>query len=214
MRMTPASDRRLGVSDDVLSRHFAANAALIALAMVLAGCSDTRPDPLAGAMRASDEDSAIVQAAALDFLEHGDCREGSHEDAIVVVDETLGSAYVFSRLRLEELPTDLWEGDLKSGLPNLRARNGQELPIDWHFADQVTIRDVVLRGEPSDAIHKAATLGKYVTTFALPGIYAEGRRATVVFNIAPEYHGRLYISSLRLVDGVWRVERGHNYEYL
>jgi hypothetical protein len=202
------------LAQKLLQDHFTATAALIALAIVLTGCSDTRPDPLAGAMRASDQDSAIVKAAALDFLEHGDCREGSGKEGIVVVDETLGTDYVFGWLRLDELPTDVWEGDLKNGLPNLRARNGQGRAIDWHFADQLTIRDVVLQGDLGDAIHKAATLGKCVTTFALPGIYAEGQRATVVFDIAPEYHDRLYISSLHLVDGIWRVERSHNYEYL
>jgi len=184
------------------------------LPLLAASCSDTRPDPLEGAMRASDEDSAIIEAAALDFLANGDCWEGSGKDGIVVIDETLTSGYVFSNLRETELPVDEWRGDLESGLPALRERNAEERPIDWHFTDQSTIRDVVLRGEIRDAWDKAATLGKCVTTFALPGIYAEGQRATVVFNIAPEYHGRMFISSLRRVDGVWRVERRHDFEYI
>jgi hypothetical protein len=102
---------------------------------------------------------------------------------------------VFFWLRLSDLPGDTWKADLQSGLPSLRARNPRTEPINWHFVDQQTIRDVVLRGEAGDAIYKAASLGKCVTTFALPGIYAEGQRATVVFSIGPEYHGRLYISS-------------------
>lgn len=198
----------------LLQNHFTAAAALTALAMVMTACGDTRPDPLAGAMRASDEDSAIVQAAALDFLERGDCREGSGKDGIVVVDEILSGEVVFGWLRLDELPSATWRDDLELGLASIRSRNDQEGPIDWHFADQARVRDVVLQGNQGDAYNKAAKLGKCVTTFALPGVYAAGQRATVVFDVSPEYHGRFVISSLHLVGGVWRVEHRHNFEYL
>jgi len=186
----------------------------MAIALVLTSCSDARPDPLAEAVRADDVDSAIVESAAIDFLNNGGCAEGSGKEGIVVVDETLASDYVFSRLRPTDLQSDAWKADVDTGLPHLRTRNPRTESIDWHFTDRQTIRDVVLRGERGDAIYKAATLGKCVTTFALPGIFAGGERATVVFSIAPEYHGRLHISSLSRVDGRWRVVRRHSFEYL
>lgn len=68
----------------LLQAYFTATAALIALMLV--SCSGTRPDPLEGAMRA---DSAIVQAAALDFLENGNCFEGTGKSGIVVLDATI-----------------------------------------------------------------------------------------------------------------------------
>jgi hypothetical protein len=93
-------------------------------------------------------------------------------------------------------------------------RNAAETRIDWHFVDQSTIRDVVLRGFANRAIDDAAALGKCITTFSLPGIYDDGRRATVLFAVDPEYHGRLVISSLRRGEGEWRVEHRYNFEYL
>jgi hypothetical protein len=99
-------------------------------------------------------------------------------------------------------------------MPALRERNNEARLVDWHFSDQTSIRDVVLTGIEGDAVEKAAAYGKCVTTFALPGVYSDGQRATVVFSIAPEYHGRFFISSLHLVDGTWRVERQHNFDYL
>jgi hypothetical protein len=206
------SDRDLAQA--LLQHPFTASAALIALIPLLSSCSDARPDPLAGALRASDVDSQIVQAAALDFLENGNCWEGSGKHGIVVIDETVSAAAVFSNLRIDELPPDPWKGDRDSGLPDVRARNEQAQTIDWHFSDQTTIRDVVLQGIKGRAIYDAAEFGKCITTFALPGIYDEGRRATVVFFIEPEYHGRMYVSSLHFVAGEWRVERRHDFEYL
>jgi hypothetical protein len=181
---------------------------------VLAGCSSVPENPLAGAMRADDMDSAIVEAAALDFLANGHCWEGTGKNGIVVLDKTASAASVFSNLRLNDLPPDVWRDDLELGLPNLRTRNADAQPIDWHFSDQTTIRDVVMKGFGNLAIYDAAAFGKCVTTFALPGIYAEGQRATVVFFIDPEYHGRMYVSSLHFVEGAWRVERRQDFEYL
>jgi hypothetical protein len=67
-----------------------------AIALILTSCSDVHPDPLAGTMLATDVDSAIVQAAAIDFLENGGCNEGSGKYGIVVVDETLAPISCFS----------------------------------------------------------------------------------------------------------------------
>jgi hypothetical protein len=87
-----------------------------------------------------------------------------------------------------------------------------EETIDWRFADGARITDIVLGGVASSAIEKAASLGECVATFARPGVYANGSRATVVFEISPEYHGRFAISSPARVGGVWQVERRHPFE--
>ena len=193
-------------------RVFARRLLVPALIGLVSSCSLNRPDALAGAMRATDQDSAIVEAAAAEFMQSGDCWEGFAKDGIVVSARTL-SASVLSRLRLGELSSDEW-GDIAPGLAKIRERNENGRLIDWHFSDSERIRDVVLTGIEADAIDKAARYGKCVTFFALPAVANDGRTAIVVFDVAPEYHGRTIICRLRLVGGAWRVEGRHNFEFL
>jgi hypothetical protein len=180
----------------------------------LAACGALQSTPLTGAISADPEDTAIVEAATIDFMRSADCNEGSDSSGTIVEAKVLLPSVVFSWLRLSELSPDLWGEDLQEGLPNLRNRENPDAPVDWHFNDPSTIRDVVLHGILSDAAKRASALGKCATTFALPGLYANGQRATVVFEVWPEYHGNFVISSLRLIDGIWRVERRHTFVYL
>lgn len=205
MMSRTAWSRSIGKAFDLLVLSLAG-------AVALSACRSTEPARPEVARTATDQESTLVQAAALDFLGSGQCKERIGTHGIMVATTTTGSvAYLSDEWLQDNLPPDIWMA-AEPLLNTFRATNAQIFLMDWRLTSQ----DIVI-GDTSNADYLSIREDKHakcIAWFAVPTVAADGESALVMFDVGPEYHGRTVLYVMRRSANGWLPNKSHIFEFL